>query len=233
MSHFVDEQRGHSPYLGPAPPRDMRMTACKRFFSRFSNLAKRLPKRDFVADLRGTTAIEFAMISVPFLGLIGAIFETGTAYFRSSQLQMATETASRAVLTHSTAAGLTYQQFIDQSVCTWQATGTVKPGTLSTMFDCSKLMVDIRSPASWGASDTGNNFYSTPNPLSQTIAMPATGQIAIVRIAYPMTVLSGLLGGSVFSGSSFGKVRNGQVQYNGVWTTMLMGIAAFRVEPGS
>ncbi len=209
------------------------MTVASRSIYRLAKLETLLPRKGFLKDRTGTTAIEFAMISVPFLGLIGAIFETGTVYFRTAQLQMATETASRAVLTHSTAAGLTYQQFIDQSVCTWQASGAVKPGTLSGMFDCSKLMVDIRSPASWGSADTANDFYTAPNPRGSAIVMPPAGQIAIVRIAYPMTVLSGLLGGSVFSGTNYGQVRSGQVQYNGAYTNMLLGIAAFRVEPGS
>jgi Flp pilus assembly protein TadG len=209
----------------------MNMIVASRFIPRYASPTRSGSRKGFFRDERGTTAIEFAMISVPFLGLIGAIFETGTIYFRTAQLQMATETASRAVLTHSTAAGLTYKQFIDQSVCTWQSSGTVKPGTLSTMFDCSKIMVDIRSPTNWGIADTGNNFYNTPNPTSQVINMPAPGQIAIVRIAYPMTAISSILGGSVFKGTTFGPVRSGQVQYNSAWTTMLMGIAAFRVEP--
>lgn len=187
----------------------------------------------FLDDRRGTTAIEFAMISVPFFGLIGAIFETGAVYFRNAQLQMATETASRSVLTHSTKAGLTYKQFVDENICTWQASGTgqVKSGTLGKMFDCSKIMVDIRSPATWGAADTGNNFYNSPNAGTTVIAMPAPGNIAIVRIAYPMTVISGILGGGVFKGQSASQIRNGQMKYDSKWTTMLMGIAAFRVEP--
>lgn len=207
------------------------MTAANRFTSRFSLLAKRLPGKGFLADVRGTTAIEFAMISVPFLGLIGAIFETGSVYFRTAQLQMATETASRAVLTHSTASGLTYKQFVDQNICTWKNSGVVKPGTLSTMFDCDKILVDVRSPASWGTADTGNSFYNTPNAGASVINMPAPGQIAIVRIVYPMTVLSGMLGGGVFKGNTYGQIRNGQTLYNSAWTYMIMGIAAFRVEP--
>ncbi|WP_457797130.1 TadE/TadG family type IV pilus assembly protein [Methylocystis sp. S23] len=207
------------------------MPAANRFVTRLSLLAKRLSRRGFLADVKGTTAIEFAMISVPFLGLIGAIFETGAVYFRTAQLQMATETASRAVLTHSTDPGLTYKQFVDKNVCTWKATGAVKPGTLSTMFDCDKIMVDVRSPASWGAAETSNSFYSTPNAGSSVINMPAPGQIAIVRIVYPMTVISGLLGGGVFKGDSYGQIHTGQMRYNSAWTYMLMGIAAFRVEP--
>jgi Flp pilus assembly protein TadG len=211
----------------------MHMKVASCLIYRLVKLQSLLPRKGFLKDRKGTTAIEFAMISVPFIGLIGAIFETGTVYFRNAQLQMATETASRAVLTHSTASGLTYSQFVNQSVCTWKTSGTVKPGTLSTMFDCSKILVDVRKATSWGAADTGNNFYNTPNDPNSAIVMPQPGEIAIVRIAYPMTVLSGLLGGGVMKGQSFGKVTAGNVQYNGALTTMLMGIAAFRVEPGS
>lgn len=194
-------------------------------------LRKRVFRRGFFVDKAGTTAVEFAMISVPFLGLIGAILETGSVYFRNAQLQMATETASRAVLTHTTTAGLTYQQFINNYVCTWQTSGVVKPGTLSTMFDCSKLLVDIRSPIGWSTSNTGNDIYGTPNPGNTVINMPEPGQIAIVRIVYPMPVLAGFLGGGVFTGQTISQIRAGQVTYNNAWTHMLLGIAAFRVEP--
>jgi Flp pilus assembly protein TadG len=208
------------------------MTIAGRFAFRLRQICSgaRL-RRGFAADRAGTTAVEFAMIAVPFLGLIGAIFETGTVYFRTAQLQMATETASRAVLTHSTAAGLTYKQFVDQNVCTWKSQGVVKPGTLSTMFDCDKIMVDVRNPSDWSSANTANDFFNSPNSGTSVIPMPAPGKIAIVRIAYPMTVISGILGGGVFAGQTYGQIREGQTYYNSAWTTMLMGIAAFRVEP--
>ncbi len=161
------------------------------------------------------------MISVPFIGLIGAILESGSLYFRSAQLQAATETASRSILTHNAATGLTYQQFVDQYLC--------NGSNLSVMFDCSKLAVDISSPASWSMASTGNTF--TPAPRSSVIAMPAAGQIAVVRVVYPASVIMGFLGGSALTGGSFGQIRNGQTLQNGAWTYMIMGIAAFRVEP--
>lgn len=187
--------------------------------------------RAFLADRAGTTAVEFAMIAVPFLGLIGAIFETGSIYFRTAQLQMATETASRSILTRSTAANLTYKQFVDQNICTWKTQGVVKPGTLSKMFDCDKIMVNVASPTNWSSASTGNNFYTGYNAGPSVITMPAAGQIAIVRVLYPMTVISGFLGGGAMKGQSFGQIRNGQITYDSKWTYMLMGIAAFRVEP--
>ncbi len=201
-----------------------------RVTNRLLRFVNQLAPKGFLADRNGVTAVEFAMISVPFIGLIGAIFETGTVYFRSAQLQMATEMASRAVLTHSTAADLTYQQFVDQYLCTWQASGVVKSGTLSTMFDCSQLMVDISSPSSWTSASTGDAF--TAAPRSTTITMPAAGKIAIVRVAYPTSVVMGVLGGSTLAGGSgFSQVRSGQTQNSGTWSYIIMGIAAFRVEP--
>lgn len=192
-----------------------------RSMSRIYRRAWQIRRMRFLGDRKGTTAIEFAMISVPFIGLLGAILESGSLYFRSAQLQIATETASRSILTHSASAGLTYQQFVDQYLC--NADG------LSTLFDCSKLVVDISSPASWSAANTGNSF--TAAPRSSTIAMPSAGQIAVVRVVYPVTVVTGFLGGSVLAGGGYGQIRNGQTYQNGAWTYMIMGIAAFRVEP--
>jgi hypothetical protein len=193
------------------------MTAVDRFLARFRRLTKRSPNSRFLADRRGTTAIEFAMISVPFIGLLGAIFETGTVYFRSAQLQMATEKASRSVLTHSTATGLTYQQFIDQNLCA--------AGKLSTMFDCSKLLVEISNPAVW----SGVGTFAAGDPAS-IINMPQPGQIAIVRVIYPLNVVMGFLAGSTVGGG-FSKIKVGQTTSNGAQAHMIMGVAAFRVEP--
>jgi Flp pilus assembly protein TadG len=179
----------------------------------------------FLKDRRGATAIEFAMISVPFLGLIGAVFETGSVYFKNSQLQLTTETASRAVLTHNADPNMTPQQFIDDSVCTWKSSGTVKSGTLSTMFNCDLIKVDIRPCVDWSSCSTANDFSTS------TIALPAAGQIAIVRISYPMSALNAILTGGVFSGQTISQSRAGQVQVNGAWTYKLLGVFAFRVEP--
>jgi Flp pilus assembly protein TadG len=187
----------------------------------------RLALRQFVADRRGATAVEFAMVSVPLLGLIGAIFESGMVYFNNAQLQTVTEIASRALLTNNGKAGQTYQQFINQSVCTWQSSGgnVVAKGTLSTAFDCSKIMVDISSPASWSLADATNDLTATLHPGNEVINLPASGQIAVVRIAYPMPVLAAILTGGAFAGQTIGHVATtGQTQ-------MLLGVSAFRVEP--
>ncbi len=190
-----------------------------------SLLARRFRGRNFLGDISGTTAIEFAMISVPFIGLIGAVFETGSAYFRASQLQAATETASRGILTHSLTDGLTYQQFIDQYVCTWQTgQGVVQPGTLGRMFDCSQLKVEIDTPTSWSTANSYASNSFNPPARTQAITFPARGSVAIIRVVYPMSSYSFMLGGSAVGAAGI-KAVHGDTPY------MLMGIAAFKVEP--
>jgi Flp pilus assembly protein TadG len=193
-----------------AEPRETGRKATPRF---------RAARRRFARDRKGAVAIEFAMVIVPFLGLLAAIFQTGLFYFQSAQLQTATELASRAVLTHTTASGLTYQNFVDTYVCP----------NLSSMFKCSSLSIDIRSPANWAAADMTNNIYASPNPLTNTINMPAAGQIAVVRIAYPIPAYLAIIAGN-FAGA-LGKSTGGQVTVSGAKVYMIMGVAAFMVEP--
>lgn len=201
-------------------------------FSRRMRRNAKAPSR-FLTDRSGATMVEFAMIAVPFIGLISAIFETGNVYFKTSQLQVATETASRNVLVHSAANGMTYQQFINNYVCTHGTNGTVQPGTLGMMFDCSKVLVNIAPVASWGGSYS-NNFYTNPNAGNAVITMPPPGTIAVVQVVYPVSSVAAVLSGGVFKGQSVNVIRSGQVQYSGNggnWSYMIMGIYAFRVEP--
>ena len=173
------------------------------------------------------------MIAVPFLGLIGAIFEAGMVYFNSAQLQTVTELASRSILTNTATAGMTYQQFIENSVCSWQKSGVVNAGTLSKAFDCSKIIVSVTSPTGWGTAGVGGSFYLTPQPRNAVVALPAPGQVAVVQIAYPMTPVAAILTGGAFTGQTITRNTNGEIMYNSKLTDMLVGVYAFRVEPSS
>jgi len=189
----------------------------------------------FGSDRRGATAIEFAMISVPLLGLIGALFETGFYYFKLSQLQLTTESASRTVLTRSAISGQTYQDFIEQNVCSWKKTGAVSPGTLSTMFDCDQVTLQIQDVVGGWNTFNANDFWTTPPARTATIDMPPAGHVAVVRIAYPASPMATIITGGVFSGQAVSRNRSGlttgssNTSLNGKY--LMMGVFAFRVEP--
>ena len=189
--------------------------------------ARRRRWRGGIAFLRnpdGATAIEFAMIGVPFLALLCAIFQTGLIYFEAAQLQEATQAGSRAILTQSAATGLTYGTFLQNYVCP----------RMSGMFTCANLRMDLQSPANWTSAETLNvgNFYNNPNNTQATaITLPAAGNIAVVRILYPMSQMAAIVGGTALQAGSIGTVTAGETTIGGQTVTVLMGIYAFRVEP--
>ena len=178
----------------------------------------------FLRNLDGATAIEFAMIGVPFLGLLCAIFQTALIYFEAAQLQEATQVGSRAILTQSAATGLTYGTFLQNYVCP----------QMSGMFTCANLRMDLQSPANWTSAsslDLGN-FYNNPaNTQATAITLPAAGSIAVVRILYPMSQMAAIVGGTALQAGSISTVTAGETTIGGQTVTVLMGIYAFRVEP--
>ncbi len=197
-------------------------------FRRIARLRERRARSGFFRHRRGTTTIEFAMVAVPFLGLLTAIFETGFVFFENAQLQEATEAASRALLTNSVQSGISYQTFLNQYVCP----------RLSTMFTCANLQMAVNvvgGDTSWGAvsaSDTQNNIYSGSYNPNTLLPVPAAQQIAVLRVVYPMSQVAGILTGGAFGGGGpIGVMHTGQQFINGNWVNMLMGIYAFQVEP--
>jgi len=82
-------------------------------------LSKRLcgGARRAVADKKGSTAIEFAIIAPTFLALMFSTFEVGWFYFANSQVDAATIDAARLIRTgQAQEQGLTKDQFFNQ-VC--------------------------------------------------------------------------------------------------------------------
>ena len=138
--------------------------------------------RRFGRNRRGAAAVEFGLIAAPFLAIICAIFEIGFVNFQSEMLANAVDSASRAMLTGNlqTANVTTAQQFISNYLC--QATNRTLPST----FNCSNLIIDVRSATSFAAGDTANDFYKS---TSNEFCPGQPGQVVIMRIAYPLPAI--------------------------------------------
>ena len=133
---------------------------------------------------RGATAVEFALIAVPFLALLLAMVETALVFFAGQVLQQATTEASRLIMTGQ-ATNLTTAQF-QQDVC--NAGGA--------LFNCSQLSVNVQTytsfatategppPTKNGKVDTTNFGFSPGKP----------GQIEVVQVYYPWPLGTDQLG---------------------------------------
>lgn len=86
--------------------------------------------RHWRRDVRGATAVEFAIVAVPFLMFIFGIIGVGLHFFTTSTLEAAVETASRKVLTgQAQSGGLTLGEF--KQLITNQGPGFLKPNQLN------------------------------------------------------------------------------------------------------
>jgi Flp pilus assembly protein TadG len=142
---------------------------------------RRLAAR-FRHDRRGTSAVEFGIVVVPFTALLFAIIETAVVFFSGQVLETAVADAGRLILTgQAQLQGFSQQQFKD-SVCS----------RIPALFDCQSMVtLDVRTfpsfanatvppPVTNGKLDTSTFGYSPGGP----------GQIVVVRAAmeYPIYV---------------------------------------------
>lgn len=90
-------------------------------------------RRNFVRDEGGTTAIEFALLGVPFFAIIGAIIETSLVFFAGQVLDSAVHDSARLIRTgQAQTAGYNLANF-RTAIC----------DGLYGLFDCSQLRINV------------------------------------------------------------------------------------------
>jgi Flp pilus assembly protein TadG len=166
-------------------------------------------RRGFLADENAATAVEFGLVAAPFIALLVAILQTFLVIFAQQLLQTVVTQSSRTVLTNQ-AASMTQTQF-GQQVC----------NQVRIIFNCSNLMIDVQTYASFAAGNTSmptlnlNGQGQVTNTWQFNPGGP--GDIVIVRILYQWPVFGGPLG------FNLSNLANGN--------RLIMASAAFQNEP--
>lgn len=170
-------------------------------------------RKGLFADERGTTAIEFGLLALPFFALIGAILETALIFLASQILDTAVQDSARFIRTgQAQGANYTEAQY-RQAIC----------NGLYGMFDCTKLRVNVSVVTTFGGA-------SLPAPLDtdctatkcdwklQDAYNPGTGSsIVLVRVYYKWPTILNLAGFNL--------------QNTGDGTRLLGAVRVFRNEP--
>jgi Flp pilus assembly protein TadG len=167
--------------------------------------------RRFALGRRGATAVEFALVSIPFLMLIFGIIEIGLIYFASISLENATYAAARQIRTGQlqTAGGATASSFTTL-VCanmSWMGSSCTSNLSVSVQTFSSFQSVTSTTPVSNG------QVVKTTLPFQ----IGGPGDIVLVQTYYPWTVLAPSL-------DRIGTPLNGS-------QTLLQASAVFRNEP--
>lgn len=177
-------------------------------FRRSLNRTRRL-QRDLLANRDGATAVEFALVILPFCFMMFAILEIGLVFVLDSVLENATINTGRLVRTgRASAQSMTSEQFKTQ-LCNRMS---IFSG------DCaSRVHVDVREipvfnttppdPMTGGAFNAGALGYTNGAP----------GSLMLVRVWYKHTLVT------PFLAQGLSRLNDG--------TAMLTATTAFRNEP--
>jgi Flp pilus assembly protein TadG len=144
----------------------------------------------FGRDRRGATAVEFALIALPFFALIFAIIETALCFFAGQALDTALMNASRAIRTGQAQSSNFSANDFKTSVC----------NQLTYMFNCSaNLYINVQTFASFSAitlatpTDANGNLLTT----GYTYSAGSGSDIVLVRAYYEWPVFVNRLGNNL------------------------------------
>jgi Flp pilus assembly protein TadG len=165
--------------------------------------------RSFNRNRRGSAAVEFAMIAVPFFMMLFAIIETGLVFFAQQALETATQDTSRLLFTgQAQNAGYSQSQF-KTALC----------GNLNAMFDCTNgIYINVTNYANFGAVAPTTPIDASGNFVNAFAYSPGgSGVITLVQVYYMWPLFVTTLG------YNYANV-NGHYR-------LLAATAAFRNEP--
>lgn len=127
--------------------------------------------RRFARHDEGAAAVEFAMVAIPFLGLMFAIMETALVFFAGQTLETAVADSARKVMTGQ-AETWTPDKFKEE-VC----------GHIFGLFDCNKIQVNVKAYPSFSAADMKSPIDDNGNIVSSFNA-GGPGDVVIARLLY-------------------------------------------------
>lgn len=139
--------------------------------------------RTFHCNRSGATAVETALVAVPFFAMLIAALQLGLVYLCQSALEVATDKTARSVLTGADQiSGMTQQQFL-AALC----------GNLPSILSCSNVMVDAQVYGSFSSSNTSAPAitYNAAGAVSNQWAYNLGGasSIVVIRVMYLLPVV--------------------------------------------
>jgi Flp pilus assembly protein TadG len=144
--------------------------------------------RDFATSQSGVAAVEFAIVSVPFLALLFSILELGMMFMGSTTIEAASVAAARQIRTGQ------LQQGASNNVAGFKSIVCGGMAWISASDCNANLSVDVRTYASFAAIDTAPPIAGNaidPAQLKFDAGKPC--DIVLVRVFYPWTLLTPVL----------------------------------------
>ena len=200
-----------------------------------------------LADARGTTATEFAIVALPFLFLIFATFELALVFLVNVTLENATAVAARKLRTGQTVAtGISFTQPNGGQVGAYEDAAHFKNDVCTNMAwipitTCNnQLQIDVRSfssfsnqtqpnPIAGSTFNTQNLCYYSGNSSSSG---SATNTIVLIRTYYLWPLITTFLNGGLQNVTTvITKVNNVATTTTGKSYSAVQAAEVFKNEP--
>lgn len=177
-----------------------------------------------LADASGATAVEFGLIAIPFMALLGAVIQIAFMTWAQQNLDFTFQKAARAVFTGqlqtanagSGATAAAMLTSIRNSMC-----GPSSGNGASTVYNCSGVKIDLKLGTNFASTtfsppvDPGTKTWSTGFGTNYACAPPGSIVIATAAVEFPLFFRLWNAGLSSFSDGG----------------VLLQSTAVFRTEP--
>jgi Flp pilus assembly protein TadG len=149
-----------------------------------NRVSRRLRLAALIGDRRGATAVEFAIISVPFFALLFTLVELGSMFAASTTIEAATASAARQIRTGQLQSGASNNPTAFKTmVCNGMS-------WISTADCMANMSLDVRTFSSFSAVDVTPPVAGGQIDQTQlTFNSGASCDIVLVRAFYPWTLL--------------------------------------------
>lgn len=112
------------------------------FFKRQIQKGYQRKKRSFVSSEEGATAVEFALLALPFFALIGAILETALVFLASQIMDAAVDISVREIRTGQAQSASYDADDFRELIC----------DHLYGLFDCSALKISVTTETDFASA---------------------------------------------------------------------------------
>jgi Flp pilus assembly protein TadG len=148
----------------------------------------------FIHGHSGVVVAEFAIVAIPFLGLLAAIFETAFVFLVQATFDNTVNNVARQVLVNSFSnnSKQSTSSFLQNTFCP----------ALPSFIHCNEVRLNIQPYTSWSAATPGTSWYKSP-PTNVNLGQP--GDIVVFQAFYGMPVYFSVL---VASGANLGVFSN-------------------------
>lgn len=157
-----------------------------RIFRAISKAAERTGLRRFARAQEGAAAIEFGLVSIPFLAILFAIIETALVFFASQALEFAVSNSGRLIMTGQADSAGYNQTTFKTAVC----------ASVTALFDCAgKLYVNVQNYTQFASASTTPPYDSSGQfDTSKMVYQPGNpGDVVVVSFYYQWPIYISLL----------------------------------------